>query len=174
VLLIFGVASTVDRGASIVVRDADGKALSRHPLPDSGEFRIEYVHSYYGAPASERFSAGPRGMFELVEISSPSEAVLDYYRLEGRKVADGEWTRLVPKETRRFEELSLIGTEIGQKTLVLTDLRVPLFAESGSPVHLTLRVEEDTFLTEVLKEFYPPSVPLSVPLTGNRELIKSM
>ena len=154
-LLIFWAALAVDRGASVVVRDADGKAVSRYPLPDSGEFGIEYVHSYYEAPAAEHFSAGPGGGFELVGISSPSEAVLDYYGLEGRKeVADGEWARLVPEETRRFEELPLIGTEIGQKTPVLPDLRVPLFAGSGSPVHLTLRVEEDTLLTEVLGGYW--------------------
>jgi hypothetical protein len=149
-LLTFWAAVTVDRGASVVVRDADGRTVSRYPLPDSGEFGIEYVHSYYEVPASEHFSANPRGGFELVEISSPSEAVLDYYRLEGHKVADGEWTRLVPKETRRFEELPLVGTEIGQRTLVVSDRRVPLFVESGAPVHLTLWVEKDTLFTEVL------------------------
>jgi hypothetical protein len=149
-LLILGAAFAVDRGASVVVRDAGGGVVSRSPLPDSGRFEIEYTHSYYGNPAVEHFSAGPRGAFELVGISSPSEAVLDYYELEGRKVADGEWMRLVPEKTRRFEELPLVGTATGRKTLVLPDRRVPLFAEDGDPVHLTLQIEEDTLVTEVL------------------------
>lgn len=139
----------VDWGASVVVRDVAGRVVSRPPLPDSGSFEIEYTHSYYGAPTVERFSANPRGGFNLVEISSPSEAVLDYYELEGRKTTDGEWTHLTPSEPRHFEELSLIGTEKGRKTLVLPGRRVPLFAKSGAPVHLTLRVEEDGFLTEL-------------------------
>ena len=149
-LLILGAAFAVDWGASVVVRDADGRVVSRSSLPDSGRFEIEYIHSYYGNRAVEHFSADPRGAFELVGISSPSEAVLDYYELEGRKVADGEWMRLVPRETHHFEELPLVGTATGGKTLVLPDRRVPLFVEGGKPIHLTLRVEEDTLVTEVL------------------------
>jgi hypothetical protein len=148
VLPIFGAALAVDWGTSVVVLDADGKVLSRYPLPDSGDFEIEYAHSYYGVSAVERFSADPRGGFGLVEISSPSEAVLDYYELEGRKAADGEWIRLVPKETRRFEELPLIGTATGQKTLVVSGEPLPLYA-GDDPVHLTIRVEEDSFPTEL-------------------------
>ena len=135
-------------GASVVVRDADGTVVSRPPLPDSDSFEIEYAHSYYDAPTVETFSANPRGGFELVGVSSPSEAVLDYYELEGRKTTAGGWTHLVPSEPRRFEELSLIGTEKGRKTLVVSGERLPLFAEGGAPVHLMLRVEKDSFVTE--------------------------
>ena len=147
-LLIFAGAFAVDWGESVVVRDAGGRAVSRSPLPGSGEFSVEYVHSYYKVPAAEHFVAGEDEGFELVGVSSPSEAVLDYYRLGGSKTTDGERMRLVPEERKRFEELALIGTETGQRTLTLHDRRVPLFAESGVPVHLTLRVEEDTLLTE--------------------------
>ena len=146
--LVFAGAFAADWGRSVVVRDAGGEVLSRSSLPDSGEFSVEYVHSYYEVPAAEHFSAGPRGGFELVGISSPSEAVLDYYGLEGHKMADDERVRLVLEETQRFEELPLVGTKIGRRTLVLPERRVPLFAESGAPMHLTLRIEEDTFLTE--------------------------
>ena len=147
-LLVFAGVFAADWGASVVVRDAGGETVTRSSLPGSGEFSVEYVHSYYEVPAAEHFVAGENEGFELIGVSSPSEAVLDYYRLEGHKVADGERMRLVPEETQRFEELPLIGTETGRRTLVLPDRRVPLFAESGAPMHLTLRVEEDTFLTE--------------------------
>lgn len=146
--LVLAGAFAVDWGASVVVRDAGGNVLARSSLPGSGEFSVEYVHSYYKVPAAEHFSAGPRGGFELVGISSPSEAVLDYYDLEGHKTADDEGVRLVLEETQRFDELPLVGTETGRRTLVLPGRRVPLFAESGAPMHLTLLVEEDTFLTE--------------------------
>ena len=147
--LVFAGAFAADWGKSVVVRDAGGKVISRSSLPGSGEFSVEYVHSYYEVPAAEHFYAAPQGGFELVGISSPSEAVLDYYELEGRKtVEDDGWMRLVPKETQRFEELPLVGTKTGRRTLVLPERRVPLFAESGAPMHLTLLVEEDTFLME--------------------------
>ena len=107
------------------------------------------MHSYYGDPAYEHFSADPRGGFELVGISSPNEAVLDYYELEGRKEADGEQMRLVPHEARRFEEVPLVGTATGRKTLVVSDERLPLYTDDG-PAHLTLRLEENAPLTEAL------------------------
>ena len=42
---------------SVLVRDSEGRTTSRYPLPVSGEFEIEYVHSYYQAPAVEHFVA---------------------------------------------------------------------------------------------------------------------
>ena len=150
-LLVFAGAFAADWGESVVVRDTGERVLSRSSLPGSGEFSVEYVHSYYEVPAAEHFVAGDDEGFELVGISSPSEAVLDYYELEGRKeAADGERMRLLPEEARRFEELPLIGTERGQRTVVVSGERVPLYGEGG-PRHVIIRVEEDTFFTEVLR-----------------------
>ena len=148
VLLVVVVAYVADWGTSVVLRDADGRELARSPLPASGDFEIEYVHSYYDVPALERFSAEPQGGFELVGISSPSEAVLDYYELEGRKSAEGTWMSLTIHEPRRFEALPLVGTETGQKTLVVSGERLPLYADRA-PIHLTVRVEKDSFPTEL-------------------------
>jgi len=147
-LLILAGTFTNDWGASVVVRDDGGRTIAHAALPDSGRFRIEYTHSYYEAPASEHFVAKRDGSFELVEISSPSEAVLDYYELEGRREAEGELFRLVLDEPRRFETLPLIGTEKGRRTLIASNERFPLY-EANVPRHVTIRVEEDTFLTEV-------------------------
>lgn len=138
---------------SVVVRDADGKLVARVPLADSGRFEIEYEHSYYEEPAVETFAVGPRGGFSLVSVSSPSEAVLDYYELEGEKEAvegpHGLWMRLVPEKAQRFEELSLIGTSKGRKTLVVSGERTPLFTEDGIASHLVLRVERGGALPRV-------------------------
>ena len=121
----------------------------RAPLPGSGGFEIEYVHSYYEDPAAEHFVAAGDGSFDLVEVSSPSEAVLDYYEIEGRKEeADGGRMRLLPDEPQRFEELPLIGTEKGRRTLVVSGERRPLYEEGGSR-HVTIGVEEDTLYTEL-------------------------
>jgi hypothetical protein len=137
-----------DWGSSVVVRDDGGRTVVHAALPDSGRFQIEYTHSYYDAPATEHFVAKRDGSFELVEISSPSEAVLDYYELEGRKEAEGELFRLAPYEPRSFETLPLIGTEKGRRTLVVSNERFPLY-DGDVPRHVTIRVEEDTLLTEV-------------------------
>jgi hypothetical protein len=58
--------------------------------------------------------------------------------------------RLLPEEARRFEELPLIGTERGQRTVVVSGEQVPLYGDDG-PRHVIIRVEEDTFFTEVLR-----------------------
>jgi hypothetical protein len=146
-LLILAGMFATDRGSSVLVHDANGRTIVRAALPDSGRFGIEYVHSYYEVPATEHFVAEEDGSFELVEISSPSEAVLDYYELEGRKeVGDGLF-RLTPEERQRFDKLPLIGTEKGQRTLVVSGERFPLYEEDG-PRHITIRVEADTPLTE--------------------------
>jgi hypothetical protein len=48
------------------------------------------------------------GGFRLVAVASPSEAVLDYYELEGRRVADHGW-RLEPAATPRLVTLPLVA-----------------------------------------------------------------
>lgn len=118
--------------------------ISRSPLPSSGDFQIEYVHSYYDAPATEHFVAREDGNFELVGVSSSSEAVLDYYELEGRKEIEGELLRLVPDEPQEFEALPLIGTQRGRRTLVVSGERFSLYGEGGAR-HIVVEVERASF-----------------------------
>ena len=68
----------------VVARAADGDVVAELRLPPSGEFALEYLHSYYRRPARETFRAAGDG-FELVAVSSPSEAVLDYYEIAGAR-----------------------------------------------------------------------------------------
>ncbi len=147
-LLALAGTLAIDLGSSVLVHDADGRTVARAALPDSRRFGIEYVHSYYEVPATEHFVTEEDGSFELVEISSLSEAVLDYYELEGRKEAGEDLSSLAPDSPQRFDELPLIGTEKGERTLVVSGERFPLYEEDG-PRHVTLRVEGDTPLTEV-------------------------
>jgi hypothetical protein len=141
-LLILAGTFATDRGSSVLVHDADDRTVLRAALPDSGRFGIEYVHSYYEVPATEHFVAEEDGSFELVEISSPSEAVLDYYELEGRKEAGEELFSLAPDSPQRFDALPLIGTEKGERTLIVSGERFPLYEEDG-PRHIIIRVEAD-------------------------------
>ncbi|QIN79951.1 hypothetical protein GBA65_17065 [Rubrobacter marinus] len=118
-LALLGAGALVETGSSVVARGEDGRVVAREELPGSGGFQIEYVHSYYRAPAVERFVAEDGGGFALVEISSTNDGVLDYYAIRGRKSADGRWLNLRPDREQRFEELPLIGTAEGRKTLVV-------------------------------------------------------
>lgn len=146
-LLILAGAFATDRGSSVLVYDADDRTVVRVALPDSGRFGVEYVHSYYEVLATEHFVTEEDGSFRLVEISSSSEAVLDYYELEGRKEIKEDFFSLAPEEHQSFDALPLIGTEKGRRTLVVSDEQFPLYEESA-PRHVTIRVEEDTPVTE--------------------------
>jgi Domain of unknown function (DUF1850) len=138
-LLAVAVGALALTGGSphVVARGADGVVADLR-LPASGTFALEYRHSYYRVPARETFRATDDG-FELVAVSSPSEAVLDYYEIEGtRERTGGVWT-LRPARPARFGQMALAATETGRRTLVAGDHRVPLYG--GDDVHLRLEVD---------------------------------
>jgi hypothetical protein len=126
-------------GPAVVVADERGHEVARVPLAEGGRFELRYRHSVYRAEVTETFAAGDGG-FRLVTIASPSEAVLDYYELEGRRAASGSLWRLEPASSPRLASLPLVATEIGRRTLVVGDRQVPLFAAGGAPAHLLLTV----------------------------------
>jgi hypothetical protein len=125
-------------GRDVVVRDDGGRVLVKAALPESGQFALEYRHSYYRVPARERFAAVGSG-FRMVGVESPSEAVLDYYALAGAKTP-GRWMALTPARPRRFDRLPLIATATGRRTLEVGGKRYPLYATA--PRHLTIDLEE--------------------------------
>jgi Domain of unknown function (DUF1850) len=125
--------------AVVVVADERGRELAAVPLPPSGRFALRYRHSVYRAEVTETFAASGDG-FRLVAVASPSEAVLDYYELEGRRGRDGGWRRLEPDAAPRLVTLPMAATEVGRRTLVVEDRRLPLFEPGGGPVRLVLSV----------------------------------
>ena len=138
-LLIAALGAMAVTGGSphVVARGADGVVADLR-LPASGAFALEYRHSYYRVPARETFRATDDG-FELVAISSPSEAVLDYYEIEGsRERRGGIWTLRLARPTE-FGQMGLAATQTGRRTLVVGDRRAPLYR--GDDVHLRLEVE---------------------------------
>jgi hypothetical protein len=124
---------------AVVVADERGRELASVPLPPSGRFALRYRHSVYRAEVTETFAAADGG-FRLVAVASPSEAVLDHYELEGRRGRDGGWRRLEPDTTPRLDALPLLATEVGRRTLVVEDRRLPLFGPDGAPARLVLSV----------------------------------
>ena len=136
--LAIGALAVTGGSPHVIARTGDGDAVADLRLPPSGRFALEYRHSYYRQPARETFRATEDG-FELVAISSPSEAVLDYYEIEGaRSRRAGVWT-LRPARPARFEEMALAASGVGRRTLVAGDRRVPLYGSDD--VHLRLGVE---------------------------------
>ena len=126
-------------GPAVVVADERGRQLASVRLPEGGRFALQYRHSVYQAEVTETFAATDGG-FRLVAVASPSEAVLDYYDLEGRRGRDGGWWRLEPYATPRLDALPLLATEVGRRTLVVEDRRLPLFDPAGAPARLVLTI----------------------------------
>ncbi|MGW0804646.1 DUF1850 domain-containing protein [Nonomuraea sp. NPDC002799] len=101
-------------------------------LPIAGGFVLGYVHSIYRAPSAEVFSVEGR-RFTMRAVVSSNDSVLDYYALDGARsrTPDGSWVlRLAVPVT--YEELSLLTTSIGRRTLVAGGRCLPLFPPSGA------------------------------------------
>jgi len=130
-----------DGGPRVVARDAGGDAVATLPLPADRHFDLAYRHSVYHAPALERFRAAPGGGLRLEAVSSPSEAVLDYYALDGRRARRDGWWTLRLAHPARFETLPLIATSVGRRTLVAGGTRIPLYAAGGRARHLRIGLE---------------------------------
>jgi len=125
-------------GRDVVVRDDGGRVIVKAALPASGEFALEYRHSYYRVPARERFEVASAG-FRMVGVDSPSEAVLDYYAMAGAKTP-GRWMALAATHPRRLDRLPLIATPVGRRTLEVGGRRYAL--HDGAPRHVTVEVED--------------------------------
>jgi Domain of unknown function (DUF1850) len=139
VAVVAVVAGRGGGGPAVVVSDERGRELASVPLPASGRFALAYRHSVYRAKVTETFAAAGGG-FRLVEVASPSEAVLDYYELEGRRGRAGGWRRLEPAASPRLDALPLVATEVGRRTLVVEGRRLPLFHPGDPPARLVLSV----------------------------------
>ena len=104
----------------MVARAGDDE-VARLALPPSRTFALEYRHSYYRQPARETFRAAGDGSFSLVAVSSPSEAVLDYYEIDGARSRHDGWWTLRPARPAQFEGMALAATAVGRRTLVAGD-----------------------------------------------------
>ncbi len=101
-------------------------------LPRSGVFAIGYVHSVYHAPSAEVFTVED-GRFTMRAVVSDSGGVLDYYALDGERsrLPGGRWLlRLAVPVT--YDELPLIATPIGRRTLLAGGRCLPLYPASGA------------------------------------------
>ncbi|HEU5156749.1 MAG TPA: hypothetical protein VFU43_07105 [Streptosporangiaceae bacterium] len=131
--LSLGGAAPPGPGAwSVVALDAaTGRPVAARPLPASGAFALAYVHSAYRAPTAELFAAAGR-RFTMYAVASPNEAVLDYYAVPGARARRMGWWVLRLDRPVLLDELSLIGTPVGRRTLVTAAGCVPLYPRFGA------------------------------------------
>ena len=114
----------------VVATDRDGDTVAALDLPRSGAFALTYRHSYYRAPGARALRRRRRRL-RLVAIASPSEAVLDYYEIEGAREPRGGWWTLKPARPARFTRMALAATAVGRRTLVAGERRAPLYERGG-------------------------------------------
>jgi hypothetical protein len=124
----------------VVVRDETGRQTARVPVPDSRRFVLSYQHSYYQRPVHETFAVR-NGKFTLVSVMSPSEAVLDYYAVDGHRSRGEHGYVLRPSRSTTLDGVALVATDKGQRTLVVADQHLPLYSPGGSPRHVVVTVE---------------------------------
>ncbi|HEV8340500.1 MAG TPA: hypothetical protein VGR25_12725 [bacterium] len=124
--------------ATLVVTNESGAALWRLPVHEGSVVVLEYTNSLYLAPVWERFSLRG-GQLQLVEVSSTSEAVLEYnrhpgpYRRNGRLVS-----ALVPGPV--LDLLPLRVGEQGRPTLEVDGVALPLYrAGVGAGLRISVR-----------------------------------
>jgi hypothetical protein len=130
-LLLAGAAPPGPVAWSVVAERPGGAAVAARPLPVGGRFALAYEHSAYHAPTEELFVAS-RGRFTMYAIASPNEAVLDYYAVAGpRTRMSGWWVQRLDRP-QVFDELALIATPVGRRTLVTASSCVPLYPHSGA------------------------------------------
>lgn len=67
-----------EAGRYVVACGGGGREVACLTLPESGRFSVSYRHSYYDAPAVERFAADRIGS-RLVKIAFSIGGILDYY-----------------------------------------------------------------------------------------------
>ncbi|MFG1702049.1 DUF1850 domain-containing protein [Nonomuraea sp. M3C6] len=110
----------------------------------AGAFSIGYVHSIYKAPSAELFTVEGR-RFTMRAVVSTNESVLEYYAVEGARTRtpDGQWVlRLATPAT--YDELSLLTTSIGRRTLISGGRCLPLYPATGAAeVRLAVELTPD-------------------------------
>jgi hypothetical protein len=148
VVVIAGLAAALiaERSVVTIARAEDRRTIASMPLPASGRFEMYFRQSIYDADSYEHFVADRGAGFTLIALRSTNQGVLDYYALEGRRTHKGRWTQLILDEPQHFDSLPVIGTRLGQRTLIVGDRRLPLAGPDGSSRHLLIMVERRPWL----------------------------
>ena len=100
---------------------------------------LRYMHSIYRQPATEEFAVRADGLY-LVRLASPSTAVLEYYARPEPVTPAGSGFEIRLARPERFPRLSVLASEVGERTVVYAGRELPLhrLAGPGHRVSLSL------------------------------------
>ncbi len=122
----------------IVVTDATGAARWRAPTAEGATVTLQYTNSIYLAPTWERFIVR-QSRLQLLDVSSASEAVLEYnrlappYRVEGGRVVASVSGVVLDEFTLRIGARGRPTLQVGARTLPLYE------AGEGEELHIAVR-----------------------------------
>ena len=123
----------------VVARGTDGGRSSRTCGSPSRRSRSSTGTPITACPRARASACATTARSSSSAVSSPSEAVLDYYEIEGTRERRGGWWTLRPARPARFDGMALAATATGRRTLVADGRRAALWG--GDAVHLRLAVE---------------------------------
>lgn len=104
---------------------ATGALLWQVTAAGGTEVRLEYINSLFDAPTTERFVV-TGGLLRLTEISSTSQAVLEYLVLEPPyEERDGRF--ISRRQGPMFEDLTIRIGQTGRQRLVVGRHELPLY-----------------------------------------------
>ncbi len=108
-----------------VTNAATGDLLWQVPVANGGEVRLDYINSLFDAPTTEHFVV-TGGLLRLTEISSTSQAVLEYLVLEPPyEERDGRFVSR--RQGPMFEDLTIRIGQTGQQRLLIGRRTLPLY-----------------------------------------------
>jgi hypothetical protein len=119
--------------------ETGGRALARLPVDGDAPLQLRYVHSIYRQPATEEFAVRTDGLY-LIRLASPSIAVLEYYARPEPVEPAGSGFEIRLARPERFPGLSVLASEVGERTVVYAGRELPLhrLAGPGHRVSLSL------------------------------------
>ena len=116
---------------AVVVADERGRELASVPLPEDHRFALTDRHSVYQAEVTETFAvtAAASGWSRSPPPARPCSTTTSW-RAAASPTTAGAWSRPPPP---RLASLPLVATEVGRRTLVAGDRRLPLFEPGAAP-----------------------------------------
>ena len=140
-LLTENVLTRKNRVKAIEIINTDtGRAYSRLPIEDGGEFAIEFIHSVNNSPVTETFKVeGKLIKPASVRFFSFGAGMLTELE-EGMSMTRDGGAMIITGFTRAYSELNYIVGTVSDHVLFLNGQTVSLRELCGKNAHITIKV----------------------------------
>jgi hypothetical protein len=130
-------------GGIIEIRDTgSGKVYGKWPVPESGEFSIEFIHSVNMSPVKETFKIKERKIYlQQVKFSSFGAGMLSDLEEGMTLERDGEELVIGGFNNASLEELKFIVGTVSDHVLFIGGEEVSLRDLCGRNAHITIRAK---------------------------------